>query len=67
MDSIPLLSKKLTSLLRYGDEKVKVLRAIPPIEDKNLVRGQFLGYRDENGVAKDSQTETFAVVKSPST
>src|SRR6201987_3233319 len=45
------------------DEKVKVLKAIPPIEDKNLVRGQFRGYRDENGVAKDSQTETFAAVK----
>src|SRR5262250_652003 len=45
------------------DEKAKVLRAIPPIEERNLVRGQFRGYRDENGVAKDSQTETFAVVK----
>jgi len=45
------------------DEKVKVLRAIPAIEARNLVRGQFRGYRDENGVAKDSQTETFAAVK----
>jgi glucose-6-phosphate 1-dehydrogenase len=45
------------------DEKVKVLKAIPPIEEKNLVRGQFRGYRDENGVAKDSHTETFAAVK----
>jgi glucose-6-phosphate 1-dehydrogenase len=45
------------------DEKVKVLKAIPPIEDKNLVRGQFRGYRDENGVAKNSQTETFAALK----
>jgi glucose-6-phosphate 1-dehydrogenase len=45
------------------DEKVKVLKAIPPIEEKNLVRGQFRGYRDENGVARDSQTETFAAVK----
>jgi glucose-6-phosphate 1-dehydrogenase len=45
------------------DEKVKVLRAIAPIEEKDLVRGQFRGYRDENGVAKDSQTETFAAVK----
>jgi glucose-6-phosphate 1-dehydrogenase len=45
------------------DEKVKVLKAIPPIEDKSLVRGQFRGYRDENGVAKDSQTETFAAVR----
>ena len=45
------------------DEKVKVLKAVPPIEEKNLVRGQFCGYRNENGVAKDSQTETFAAVK----
>src|SRR6202041_26393 len=45
------------------EEKVKVLRAIPPIEEANLVRGQFLGYRDENGVAKNSETETFAAVK----
>jgi glucose-6-phosphate 1-dehydrogenase len=45
------------------DEKVKVLKAISPIEEKNLVRGQFRGYRDENGVAKDSQTETFAALK----
>src|SRR5499427_1430672 len=45
------------------DEKVKVLKAIPPIEEKNLVRGQFRGYRDENGVAKDSQIETFAALK----
>jgi glucose-6-phosphate 1-dehydrogenase len=45
------------------DEKVKVLKAIPPIEEKNLIRGQFRGYRDEKGVAKDSQTETFAALK----
>jgi glucose-6-phosphate 1-dehydrogenase len=45
------------------DEKVKVLRAIPPIEEKNLVRGQFRGYCSENGVAKDSKTETFATLK----
>src|SRR5437879_1427987 len=45
------------------DEKVKVLKAIPPIEEKDLVRGQFRGYRNENGVAKDSQTETFAGLK----
>jgi len=44
------------------DEKVKVLKAIPPIDEKNLVRGQFQGYRSENGVGKDSQTETFAAL-----
>jgi glucose-6-phosphate 1-dehydrogenase len=45
------------------DEKVKVLRAIPPLDPKNLVRGQFRGYRDEKGVASDSQVETFAALK----
>ena len=45
------------------DEKVKVLKAIPPLEEKSLVRGQFQGYRNENGVAKDSQTETFAALQ----
>jgi glucose-6-phosphate 1-dehydrogenase len=45
------------------DEKVKVLKAISPIEQADLVRGQFRGYRDENGVARDSQTETFAALK----
>jgi glucose-6-phosphate 1-dehydrogenase len=45
------------------DEKVKVLKAIPAIEEKDLVRGQFAGYRDEKGVAKDSQIETFAALR----
>jgi glucose-6-phosphate 1-dehydrogenase len=45
------------------DEKVKVLRAIPPLEPKNVVRGQFRGYRDENGVASNSQVETFAALR----
>ncbi|MEO8593246.1 MAG: glucose-6-phosphate dehydrogenase [Candidatus Solibacter sp.] len=45
------------------DEKVKVLKAIAPIEEENLVRGQFRGYREEPGVAAGSQTETFAALK----
>jgi glucose-6-phosphate 1-dehydrogenase len=45
------------------DEKVKVLKAIPPIEEVDLVRGQFEGYRNESGVAKDSKTETFAALR----
>ena len=36
------------------DEKVKVLKAIPPLEAKSIVRGQFRGYRNEPGVAPDS-------------
>src|SRR6202045_322912 len=45
------------------DEKVKVLKAIRPIEPTHLVRGQFRDYRQEKGVAPDSQMETFAAVK----
>lgn len=45
------------------DEKVKVLKAIPPLEVKHLVRGQFRGYRTEAGVASDSTVETFAAMQ----
>jgi len=45
------------------DEKVKVLKSIPPIETKHVVRGQFRGYRSEPGVAPNSQVETFAAVQ----
>jgi len=45
------------------DEKVKVLKAVSPLDPKNLVRGQFRGYRDEPGVAADSKVETFAALK----
>jgi glucose-6-phosphate 1-dehydrogenase len=45
------------------DEKVKVLKAIPPLKPDDLVRGQFRGYRNEKGVAPDSQIETFAALR----
>ncbi len=45
------------------DEKVQVLRGMKDIEVKNLVRGQFRGYRSEKGVAPDSKVETFAALK----
>jgi glucose-6-phosphate 1-dehydrogenase len=45
------------------DEKVKVLRAIRPLQPDHIVRGQYHGYRRENGVAPDSQVETFAAVR----
>jgi glucose-6-phosphate 1-dehydrogenase len=44
------------------DEKVKVLKAIAPIDDKSIIRGQFRGYKNESGVAAGSQTETFAAL-----
>jgi glucose-6-phosphate 1-dehydrogenase len=45
------------------DEKVKVLKAIPSVAQADVVRGQYRGYREETGVAKDSRTETFAALK----
>ncbi len=45
------------------DEKVKVLRAIPPLEEPSVVRGQFRGYRQEKGVAADSRVETFVALR----
>lgn len=45
------------------DEKVKVLKAIPPIVAGDLIRGQFRGYLDEKGVAPNSQVETFAALR----
>jgi glucose-6-phosphate 1-dehydrogenase len=45
------------------DEKVKVFKVIPPLGIQSIVRGQFRGYRDETGVAPDSQVETFAAAR----
>ena len=45
------------------DEKAKVLKAIPTIDPSNVLRGQFRGYRQEKGVAPDSNVETFAAVQ----
>jgi glucose-6-phosphate 1-dehydrogenase len=45
------------------DEKVKVLKAIPPLKAEDLVRGQFQGYLNEKGVAPNSRTETFAALR----
>jgi glucose-6-phosphate 1-dehydrogenase len=45
------------------DEQVKVFRAIRALDPDDLVRGQFRGYRKEEGVAPDSTVETFAAVR----
>jgi glucose-6-phosphate 1-dehydrogenase len=44
-------------------EKLRIFRAMQPLDPKEVVRGQFRGYRNEKGVAKDSQVETFAAVR----
>ncbi len=45
------------------DEKVKVLKAIAPLERTRVLRGQFRGYLDEPGVAADSHTETYVALE----
>ena len=45
------------------DEKAKVLQAIPTIDPKRVVRGQYRGYRGAKGVAPESQVETFAALE----
>src|SRR3954464_8439046 len=45
------------------DEQAKVLRTIRPMRSDNMVRGQFNGYRDEPGVAKDSYMATYAALQ----
>ncbi|HTX59187.1 MAG TPA: glucose-6-phosphate dehydrogenase [Verrucomicrobiae bacterium] len=45
------------------DEKVKVLKAVATLDPQHLVRGQFRGYLEEQGVAPDSTTETFAALR----
>jgi glucose-6-phosphate 1-dehydrogenase len=47
----------------FRDEKVKVLKAIPPLEPGDIVRGQFRGYRSEAGVSPNSTVETFAALR----
>jgi glucose-6-phosphate 1-dehydrogenase len=45
------------------DEQVKVLRNVRPLSFDNMVRGQFRGYRDEPGVAKDSYVGTYSALR----
>ena len=45
------------------DERVKVLKAMEPVDPAHVVRGQYRGYRQEQGVAPDSDVETFAALR----
>jgi len=45
------------------DEKVKVLKAVPSLTVRDVIRGQFRGYLDEPGVKPNSQVETFGVMR----
>ena len=52
-----------TSADALRDEKMKVLRAVRHPERRDIVRGQYAGYREEDGVAARSDTETFAALR----
>ena len=45
------------------DEKFRAFRAMRPLDPNDVVRGQFNGYRNEAGVAPDSNVETFAALR----
>ena len=45
------------------DEKVKIMRATRSLGPDDVIRGQYEGYRDEDGVAADSDTETFVAAR----
>jgi glucose-6-phosphate 1-dehydrogenase len=45
------------------DAKQRAFRAMRPLAPTDVVRGQFRGYHNENGVASDSKVETFAAIR----
>jgi glucose-6-phosphate 1-dehydrogenase len=45
------------------DEKVKLLRATRSVDPRDVVRGQYTGYRNEDGVAPDSDVETYVAMR----
>ena len=45
------------------NEKIKVLSAVREVTPENVVRGQYVGYLEEAGVAEHSQTETFVAMR----
>jgi glucose-6-phosphate 1-dehydrogenase len=46
-----------------SEEKNKVFRSMLPINPANVVRGQYTGYRTEQGVSPESDTETFIALR----
>jgi glucose-6-phosphate 1-dehydrogenase len=52
-----------TDVEALRDERMKVLKSIQTLEDKDVVLGQFKGYLDEPGVKPGSTVETFAALQ----
>jgi glucose-6-phosphate 1-dehydrogenase len=63
---VALLAMEPPAYRGYGavhGEKSKVFQAMRPLASADLVRGQYAGYREEAGVAKDSDVETFCALR----
>jgi len=63
---VALLAMEAPAYQGYGavqQSKTSVFKAMRPLAPEDLVRGQFEGYRSEEGVAADSDVETFAAVR----
>ena len=63
---VALLAMEPPAYRGYGavhTEKAKVLQAMRPLTQKDLVRGQYTGYRKEPNVARNSDVETFCAVR----
>jgi glucose-6-phosphate 1-dehydrogenase len=63
---VALLAMEPPAYRGYGavhSEKSKVFQAMRPLEPDDLVRGQYAGYRNEPGVAKRSDVETFCALR----
>ena len=46
-----------------SEEKNKVFRSMLPLNPRNVVRGQYQGYREEEGVSPESETETYVALR----
>jgi glucose-6-phosphate 1-dehydrogenase len=63
---VALLAMEPPATRDYGAvqiEKAKVFEAMRPLTSDDVVRGQYAGYRDEKGVAKNSDVETFCALR----
>ena len=56
-------SPRTTNQESIRDAQVKVFRSIRPLSPEDVVRGQYRGYRQEDGVARDSSVETFVAAR----
>jgi glucose-6-phosphate 1-dehydrogenase len=63
---VALLAMEPPAYQGYGavhSEKAKVFHAMRPLQQDDVVRGQYAGYRKEKGVAKGSDVDTFCALR----